>query len=205
METKALFAERRSATFFNKDRDINNQLLEKIINLATEAPSAFNLQPWRIIIVKTEESRQKLFNLANQQDKVLEAPATLIIVGNKEGYSENNPVWAEMLQSVGGDEQMVTGAKEAAAFLYGSSDERKLKFAESNAGLLSMAIMIAAKEFGVDSHPMSGIDFDGISKEFGLTDGESAVMTISLGYYDESRQLYPRRPRRLFDEITIVV
>jgi len=204
METKALFAERRSATFFIKDRDINDQLLENIINLATEAPSAFNLQPWRIIIVKTDESRQKLFNLANQQDKVLEAPVTLIIVGNKEGYSEKNPVWTEMLQSVGGDEQMVSGAKEAAAFLYGSSDERKLKFAESNAGLLSMAIMIAAKEFGVDSHPMSGIDFDGISKEFGLTEGESAVMTISLGYYDESRQLYPRRPRRLFDEITSV-
>ncbi|HAK45530.1 MAG TPA: nitroreductase [Spirochaeta sp.] len=205
METKILFRERRSVTFFNKDRDINDQLLEEIINLAVEAPSAFNLQPWRIIVVKTEENRQKLFKLANQQDKVLEAPVTLIIVGNKEGYSEKNPVWTEMLQSVGGDEQMVSGAKEAAAFLYGSSDERKLKFAESNAGLLSMAIMIAAKEFGVDSHPMSGIDFDGIHKEFDLTEGESVVMTISLGFYDESRQLYPRRPRRLFKEITTVV
>jgi len=205
METKILFRERRSVTFFNKDRDINDQLLEEIINLAVEAPSAFNLQPWRIIVVKTEENRQKLFKLANQQDKVLEAPVTLIIIGNKEGYSEKNPVWTEMLQSVGGDEQMVSGAKEAAAFLYGSSDERKLKFAESNAGLLSMAIMIAAKEFGVDSHPMSGIDFDGIHKEFDLTEGESVVMTISLGFYDESRQLYPRRPRRLFKEITTVV
>ena len=29
-----------------------------------------------------------------------------------------------------------------------------------------MAIMIAAKEYGVDSHAISGIDFDGIHKEF---------------------------------------
>ena len=205
MDTKALFSERRSATFFDKDRDINNRLLKEIINLAAKAPSAFNLQPWRIIIVKMEESKKKLFNLSNQQDKVLEAPVTLIIVGNKEGYSEGNPVWTEMLQSVGGDEKMVIGAKEAAAFLYGSSNERKLKFAESNAGLLSMAIMITAKEFGVDSHPMSGIDFDGIHKEFGLNEGETAVMTISLGYYDETKQLYPRRPRRLFNEIATIV
>ncbi len=205
MDTKTLFSERRSATFFNKDKQIDNQLLKDIINLALEAPSAFNLQPWRIIVVKSEESKKKLFNLSNQQDKVLEAPATLIVIGNKEGYADSNPVWTEMLQSVGGDEKMVNGAKEAAAFLYGSSDERKLKFAESNAGLLSMAIMITAKEYGVDSHPMSGIDFDGIHKEFGLKEEESAVMTIGLGYYDTTKELYPRRPRRLFDEIATIV
>ncbi len=205
MDTKTLFSERRSATFFNKDKQIEDQLLKDIINLALEAPSAFNLQPWRIIVVKSEESKKKLFNLSNQQDKVLEAPATLIIIGNKEGYADSNPVWTEMLQSVGGDEKMVNGAKEAAAFLYGSSDERKLKFAESNAGLLSMAIMITAKEYGVDSHPMSGIDFDGIHKEFSLKEEESAVMTIGLGYYDTTKELYPRRPRRLFDEIATIV
>ena len=205
MDTKTLFSERRSATFFNKDKQIEDQLLNDIINLALEAPSAFNLQPWRIIVVKSEVSKKKLFNLSNQQDKVLEAPATLIIIGNKEGYADSNPVWTEMLQSVGGDEKMVNGAKEAAAFLYGSSDERKLKFAESNAGLLSMAIMITAKEYGVDSHPMSGIDFDGIHKEFSLKEEESAVMTIGLGYYDTTKELYPRRPRRLFDEIATIV
>ncbi|RKX94206.1 MAG: nitroreductase family protein [Spirochaetes bacterium] len=205
MDTKTLFSERRSATFFDKNRDLNEQTIKDIINLSLLAPSAFNLQPWRIIVVKSGESKKKLFNLSNQQDKVLEAPVTLIIIGNKEGYADTNPVWDEMLQSVGGDDKMVVGAKEAAAFLYGSSDERKLKFAESNAGLLSMSIMTAAKEFGVDSHPMSGIDFDGIHKEFSLKEEESVVMTISLGYYDTTKELYPRRPRILFEEVATVV
>ncbi len=205
METKELFSERRSITFIDKDRGLSDQTLKEIINLAVMAPSAFNLQPWRIIAVKTEDSKKKLFELSNKQDKVLEAPVTLIIVGNKEGYANNNPVWDEMLRSVGGNEEMVVGAKQAALFLYGSSDERKLKFAESNAGILGMAIMVAAKDYDVDSHPMSGIDFDGIHKEFNLNDGEAAVMTISLGYYDKSRKLYPRRPRRLFNEIASIV
>ena len=147
----------------------------------------------------------QLFNLANKQEKVMDAPVTLIVVGDRQGYDNSNPVWNEMLQSVGGNVQMVEGAKQAAAYLYGSSEERKIKFAESNAGLLSMSLMIAAKEFGVDSHPMSGIDFDGLHKAFGLKESEAVVMLICLGYYDSTKQLYPRRPRRSFDEIATIV
>jgi nitroreductase len=65
--------------------------------------------------------------------------------------------------------------------------------------------MIAAKEFGVDSHPMSGIDFDGIHREFNLKQEETVVMTISLGFYDHTKALYPRRPRLFFDDIASVV
>ncbi len=205
METRALFSERRSVTFINKTEVLSKQTLKDIINLAVLAPSAFNLQPWRIIAVTSEESKKKLFDLSNQQEKVLEAPVTLIIIGDKEGYSDNNPVWIEMLSSVGGNQEMVDGSKQAASYLYGSSEERKLKFAESNAGLLAMAIMFAAKDYGVDSHPMSGIDFDGIHKEFKLNKDETVVMTISMGYYDKSKELYPRRPRRLYNEITSIV
>ncbi|NOY61519.1 MAG: nitroreductase family protein [Calditrichaeota bacterium] len=205
MDTKSLFKERRSVNFFDKSREINDKILQEIVNLAVLAPSAFNLQPWRIIVVRTDESKKRLFDFANKQEKVVEAPITLILVGNKEGYADTNPVWAEMLQSVGNNHEMVDGAKQAAGFLYGSSEERKLKFAESNAGLLAMSIMIAAKEFGVATHPMSGIDFEGIHKGFNLQESETVVMTICMGYYDKSRQLYPRRPRRLFKDIATVV
>ena len=205
MEAKALFSERRSVNFFDANKDLNVETLKEIIDLAVLAPSAFNLQPWRIIAVKSPEAKQQLFELSNSQPKVLEAPVTLILVGNKEGYADSNPVWAEMLNSVGGNQAMVDGAKQAAAFLYGSSDDRKVKFAASNVGLLAMSLMLAAKEFGVDSHPMSGLDYDGIHKAFGLNEGEFVVMTLGLGYYDSTKALYPRRPRLAYDQITKLV
>lgn len=205
MDTKKLFNERRSVNFFDKDKKLDNELIKEIIDLAVLAPSAFNLQPWRIIVVKSDESKQKLFELANKQPKVLEASANLLIIGNMEGYDETNPVWDEMLTSVGDNKEMVDGAKGAAAFLYGSTEERKMKFAESNAGLLAMSVMIAAKELGVESHPMSGLDFDGIHTAFNLNKGESVVMNIAIGYKDESKQLYPRRPRRGFDDIAEII
>ncbi|MGD9977149.1 MAG: nitroreductase family protein [Bacteroidales bacterium] len=205
METRKLFNDRRSVNFFDRSKDLDGQLLKDIINTAVLTPSAFNLQPWRIIAVKSAESKEKLYKLANNQQKVLDAPVTLILVGNKNGWDDTNPVWAEMLKSFGGNQQMLDGAKQAAAFLYGSSEERKLKFAESNTGLIAMSIMIAAKDFGVDSHPMSGLDFDGVHKAFGLKDHETVVMAITLGYHDEKQTLYPRNPRKQFDDIATVV
>lgn len=201
METKKLFNDRRSVNYFDKNKSLSPGLVKDIVNMAVLAPSAFNLQPWRILVVKSNDAKQKLFNLANQQPKVLDAPVTLVLIGNQQGYDDSNPVWEEMLKSVGGNSDMVNGAKNAAAYLYGSSHDRQIKFAESNTGLLAMAIMVAAEEFGVDSHPMSGIDFDGIKKEFGLKASEEVVMCIALGYRDESKSLYPRRPRRGYDDI----
>lgn len=205
METIKLYNERRSVNFFDKSKKVDSQTIKDIINMAVLAPSAFNLQPWRIIVAESDSAKERLMKLANNQEKVVEASASLILVGNKNGWDDSNPVWAEMLQSVGGNQQMVDGAKQAAAYLYGSDEVRKMKFAESNVGLLAMSLMLAAKEYGVDSHPMSGIDFDGIHKEFGLGENETVVMLITLGYHDEAKPLYPRRPRLDFDKIVKII
>ena len=205
METKKLFNDRRSVNYFDKTKKFDRDTLKEIINMAVLAPSGYNLQPWRIIVAESEESKDSLTKLAFNQEKIKDASFTLIIVGNKNAWDESNPVWTEMLESVGGNEEIVSGAKQTAAYLYGSDETRKLKFAESNASLLSMSLMIAAKEYGIDSHPMSGMDFDGIHKEFKLAEHETVVMLICLGYYDQSKELYPRRPRLGFDDIVSIL
>jgi len=205
MNAKILFKERRSVNHFDKNRLLDETLLKEIVDLAVMAPSAFNLQPWRIIAVKSDKGKQKLRELSNNQEKVTDASVVMVVIGDRSGYDESNPVWNEMLESVGGNVEMVNGAKQAAAYLYGTSEDRKTKFAESNAGLLAMSLMMAAQDLGVDSHPMSGIDFEGIHKEFGLKESESVVMLVCLGYVDATKKSFPRRPRRLFEEIATIV
>jgi nitroreductase len=205
MELKQVYETRRAINFFDPNKEIDANTLKEIINLAVLAPSAFNLQPWEIIAVKSNEAKAKLHNLANSQPKVLEAPVTLIIVGDKNGYDQSNTIWEHTLKAMGGNKEAVEGAQNAAAFLYGSSEERKIKFAESNAGLIAMSIMYAAKFYGVESHPMSGIDFDGIRKEFGLDEKKTVVMVIALGYLAEGKTPYPRGYRKGYDEIVTEV
>jgi len=201
MDFKQVYEERRSINFFDTNIGLKDDLLKDIINLAVLAPSAFNLQPWQIIAVKSKEAKERLHKLSNSQPKILEAPVTLIIVGNKTGYDESNPTWINMLKVLGDDKDKLKGTQGFAYSLYGTTEENKLKFAESNAGLLAMSIMYAAKSLGVDSHPMSGMDFEGVRREFGLKENKTVVMLISLGYLDKTKTLYPRAYRRNYDEI----
>ncbi len=194
IDGKQIMTERRSVNFFDPKRELPWSTLEAIIDLAVLAPSAFNLQPWRIIAVKSPEAKKRLYRKANNQDKILEAPVTLIIVGDRSAFGAENPAWEE-LSAMLKDEARIKGMQAFAKSLYGTSDERRVKFAESNAGLLAMSIMYAAKYYDVDSHPMSGIDFAGIKAEFSLKNDEEAVMLIGLGYFDTAKQLYPRRSR----------
>lgn len=201
MTLEQIYVSRRAVNFFDKEKPLSDELLRNIINIAILAPSAFNLQPWEIIAVKSAEAKQKLHAVANKQPKILDAPVTLIIVGNRNGFDKSNPVWLDKIEAAGGDETKVKGSMEMAARLYGSSEEKKIKFAESNCGLIGMSILYAAKYFGVDSHPMSGIDFAGIKEAFELEEGKEAVMLISLGYHDEKRPLHERAKRRNYDQI----
>lgn len=193
MSFKQLMENRRSVNFFNPNKPLADELLNEIIDTAVLAPSAFNLQPWRIIAVKSKEAKEKLLPLAFNQPKITDAPVTLILVGNRKAYEASNPAWEVLKAAVG--EEGATQAQGTAAFLYGTSEERGIKFAESNTGILAMAIMAAAKEKGVEAHPMSGLDFDGIKAAFNLKPEEDVVMTLAMGYFDESKELYPRQKR----------
>ncbi|MDR3588224.1 MAG: nitroreductase family protein [Negativicutes bacterium] len=200
IDGKQIVTERRAVNFFDPKRELPQATLEAIINLAVLAPSAFNLQPWRIVAVKSPEAKQRLFRQANNQDKILEAPVTLIIIGDRSAFAAENPAWEELAAMLQ-DDARLKGLQSFAKSLYGTSDERRVKFAESNAGLLAMSIMYAAKYYDVDSHPMSGIDFAGIKAEFSLKADEEAVMLIGLGYLDPAKKLFPRRKRLGYGEI----
>lgn len=201
-DAKSLFTERRSINFFDPERILPEGVLKEIVDLAVTAPSAFNLQPWRIIAVQSAEARQKLFDAA-PQPKIKEAPVTLILLADKEGYADDNPEWEAKVAMFGNREQ-VDGYRHFTAMIYGSTEARKLKFAESNTGLLAMSLMYAAQVYGIESHPMSGMDFDAIKAAFHVEDRYEVSMLISFGYLAPGKVLYPRAARKGFDVIVDV-
>lgn len=50
--------EARKSTRAFSDEIVNKDLVEKVIKLATKAPSAINLQPWEFIVVAGEEKKR---------------------------------------------------------------------------------------------------------------------------------------------------
>lgn len=199
-DLKSIFEERRSVNFFDSNKKIDDYTLRNIINLASYAPSAFNLQPWEVIIVKSDEYKKKLYEEACNQPKIIQAPITLIIIGDKKGYLRKNPIWDEKIR-LGLSEEKVEGIiKYSEKNLY-PTEEKKASYAARNSSLFAMSLMYSAKYYGVDSHPMIGFNEEKVKEIFNIEENKIVTMMISLGYFDEEHELKPREKRLKYDDI----
>jgi nitroreductase len=61
-----------------KHYDIEDSKLERVMEAARLAPSARNLQEWRFVVVRNEETREALSEAANGQRFLAEAPAVIV-------------------------------------------------------------------------------------------------------------------------------
>src|SRR5262245_4658889 len=81
--------ERRATQSF-EDVPIHSADLEKIIRAGLEAPSGYNLQPWRFIVVRDREQKNKLRAASFGQPKVEEASAVIVACGDPQGWKNGD-------------------------------------------------------------------------------------------------------------------
>ena len=65
-----LIKARRASKDFVSNQSISRKDLEEILYAGSLAPSGFNLQPWRFIIVETPEGKDKIFDCAFEQEQI---------------------------------------------------------------------------------------------------------------------------------------
>ena len=76
MNFQKLSQNRRSVNFFDPDRDVSQDLVRQMVEMAAASPSSFNLQPWNLIVLRDKDEKKRLKSLAWDQPKVVEAPAS---------------------------------------------------------------------------------------------------------------------------------
>jgi nitroreductase len=60
--------------------------LRQIIEAGLQAPSGYNMQPWRFIVVQHPEQRRRLRAASYNQAKVEEASAVIVACGDRDGW-----------------------------------------------------------------------------------------------------------------------
>ena len=64
------------------DKEIKEETLEKIFDLTTNAPTAFNLQPYRFIVLDSEEAKEKAVQAAIPANKWIQhADKITVLIG----------------------------------------------------------------------------------------------------------------------------
>lgn len=206
MQVREALRTRRAINFFDKNKAVGRDTIREMIELALQTPSSFNLQPWQLMILTDQAEKDKLRALAMDQPKVSEAPAMLIFLADRDGWKEGHP-WMERnfreMVARGMPEEQRGWFVGACGKLYGQSEESALAFACKNTGFFAMAVMLAARQLGLHTHPMDGFDHDGVRQAFNIPDNYWVPLLLAVGHFDESQTLEPPKWRKSFDEVVV--
>jgi nitroreductase len=204
MEFIKTLKERRAVNFFDPLKPISDEQLKKIVEMAALAPSGFNFQPWQLIVVKSPAEKERLREVSWNQPKITDAPVVLIVLADKEGWKAGHPtmekVWQNMLNLGYVKPEQRQWIEGGAKSIYGG-EEKSLAFAVKNAAFFGMALMLAAKDAGLDSHPMDGFDHEEVRKAFNIPDNFYVPMLLAIGYFNEKYKLMAPKWRKSYEDI----
>jgi nitroreductase len=168
--------ERASVRNYEKGRKLPEETLMQILELAGKAPSAWNLQHWRFIVIQSEEQKEKIYPIAYNQQQVLDASAVIIVIGDAEADKSASEVFAGIPAEA--RDTLLSNIYGA----YARGREFGEREALKNGSLGAMQLMLAAKALGVDSCPMTGFDHERIREALDIPERFIPVMMITLGY-----------------------
>jgi nitroreductase len=173
--------------------------IAELVDLATQAPSAFNLQNWKFIAVRSTEAKARLLPLAFGQPKVVEAAVTFIICGTLEPQLTVSDALKPTLDAGIIDEAIFNGWVGAVQNMYGANLTFQRDEAIRSGALAAMTLMLAAQGEGLVSCPMIGFDQAGVASAFDLAPTEVPVMLVTVGLPGPSN--WPKKPRKQVNDV----
>ncbi len=183
--------ERRATNSFT-DEEVPAEYLNAILRLAAQAPSGYNLQPWRFVVVREAENRKRLQSVAFGQPKVGEAPVVIIFVGLKEEWKRTaDEVFREGAErGMGKPENSEKAAQGAVGFI---STLDPALWVNRHTMIALTTMMLVAEAYGFDTAPMEGFDAAAVKREFGIPDEGEVVALLAIGRAAQPDKAYPGR------------
>jgi nitroreductase len=183
--------ERRATTSFLPD-EVPEEILNAILQLGAQAPSGYNLQPWRFIVVRGEENRKRLQTVAYNQPKVGQAPVVIIALGMKEEWKETaDEVFREGVARGAGSADTVDQYKKGAIQFVSSMSQDM--WVNRHTMIAFTTMMYAAEAYGFDTAPMEGFDAAGVKLEFNIPEEAEVVALLAIGRAQQPDKVYPGR------------
>ncbi|PEZ74185.1 nitroreductase family protein [Bacillus sp. AFS017274] len=174
--------ERRSVRQYDAEYVMTEEEIREILDIAIQAPSSSNLQPWRFLVIQDKQTQQELLPIANNQQQVVDASAVIAVLADIEGYKNAEKIYGELVNKGIMKNEIKEPYVASILHNYGNfSAEKALSVAMIDGGLVSMQIMLAAKAKGYDTVPMGGFDEAKFVDAFNVPENFKPVMLISIG------------------------
>lgn len=167
---------RRAVKAFDPEHVMPETDFNALMRAARLAPTAFNIQHPRFVVVKNPELRQEIRAVSWDQAQVTDASLLIVVCADLKAW-EKDPAryWRDAPQPV--QDFMVPAIDQ----YYRHHDQTQRDETMRSCGLAAQNLMLAAKELGYDSCPMDGFDFDAVGKLINLPEDHIISMFVAIG------------------------
>ena len=164
--------------------------LRELLRLAGRAPSAFNAQPWRFIVVRNEALKGKLAAAAYGQQQILRAPATIVMVSDMEDALARMP---ESMHPDLPQDKRDAGVESFRATFASQPVAQREEWGNAQSNIALGYLLLLAESKGYATSPMLGFEPEKVRALLGLPEHVRIPALVSIGYPAETGF----RPHRL--------
>lgn len=181
---KDIVFNRHSVKEFDKDYKIDREEMLQILEEATKAPSSVNLQPWRFVVVESEEGKDKLRPIIKFNTKQNDSSSAMILIfGDMKCYEKTDEIYSQAVEAGYMNEDDKNKSVELFNQVYKSfSKEEMNDIVKIDSSLAAMQLMLVARAHGYDTNPIGGFEKDQLAEAFGLDPNRYVpVIIVAIG------------------------
>ena len=192
MELIEVIKARRSIRKF-RDDPVPDEIIAKLLEAGRLAPSGSNLQPWRFIIVKSEEAKKELEEVTPYRFAV-RAPVLFVCCADLTVSGTRNKRITELIES-GAFTDVVMDDPNSGKYGRSLSESISVKgYLSLNVAIAIEHIDLRATDLGLGSCWIGRFDQEKTKKILGLGDDIFVVLLLPIGYPAQEPVQRPRLP-----------
>lgn len=171
-------AERRRSIREFTDEPVAEAELAEILRLTGLAPSAFNLQPWRFVVVREPERKARLAEAAFNQRQVLSAPAVIVLYTDMEDALAG----VDEVLHPGLPAERRAAARASIVRRFARMDEaERAAWGAEQGGIALGYLLLIAEAHGYQTSTMAGFDAGAVRGLLGLPRHARIPALVAIG------------------------
>lgn len=178
-----------------KYKEVEEQELQRVFELTTKAPTAFNLQPYRFIVLDSDEAMNKAVESVPPVNKwISHAEKIVVLIADEEIDVNADRVLDHKLDEDRIDEEKAENLRQMYEDYKNRDEVFMTGWLTRNTIIPATFFMLACRTQGIGSCPVRGFDQDQVSEKLDLKESERPMLLLPIGYpKDDDEQRNWRR------------
>ena len=180
------------------------RICKQILEAGLQAPSGYNMQPWRFIVVQSPEQKKRLRAASYNQAKVEEASAVIVACGDPDGWRKDLDEMLQQGSRAACPRAMPRRPRSSVPnYLSSFSTDKMHGWLNKQVMLAFSFMLLMAEMLGYDTAPMEGFEQNKVYEMLRLPLSYWTVALLAIGHlkgpdkFDGGRfNMCPHRLRR---------